>query len=194
MNRGGDRGRSPVSARPGLPDASPPGRSIRTWLTHELKRFLILFVNLWILLSLFVLNQALIERAAGNEVLFQGFAILNALILAKVMLAAEYLDLGRWLRRQPLALTIVLEGFLYTALFMLVHVLERVLVGVLGGRTLFASLPSFGGGGFTGALIVAAILCVSLLPFFTFKHVARAIGPERLQAILFKRRNGADID
>lgn len=172
----------------GQPNAAPPARSLRTRITHEFQRFLILFLYLWALLGLFVLNQDLIERSAGNAFLFQGFAILNAFILAKVMLAAEHLDVGRRLARQPLFVTIVLEALLCTALFMLVHVLERVLVGMHHGQSLSESVPSFGGGGLAGSAIVAAIIFVSLLPFFTFKHVARAIGPDRLQAILFQRR------
>jgi hypothetical protein len=104
------------------------------------------------------------------------------------MLVAEHLDVARWLERLPLAVTIVLEGVLCTLLFMFVHVLERVLVGLHHGGTLAASLPSFGGGGLTGVVLVAAIIFISLLPFFTFKHMARAIGPDRLWAILFRRR------
>lgn len=173
------------------PKAAPPGRSLRERLTHEFQRFLILFLYLWALLGLFVLNEDLIERSAGDAFLFQGFAILNAFILAKVMLAAEHLDIGRALERFPLAATIVLEDVFYTALFMTVHVLERMLVGAFHGKSLSASVPSFGGGGLAGSAIVAAIIFVSLLPFFTFKHVGRAIGPDRLQAILFQRRDAA---
>lgn len=170
------------------PKAAPPARSLRTRITQEFQRFLVLFLYLWALLGLFVLNEDLIERSAGDAFLFQGFAILNAFILAKVMLAAEHLDVGRWLERLPLVVTIVLEDLLCTALFMLVHVLERVLVGMHHGKSLSESVPSFGGGGLAGSAIVAAIIFVSLLPFFTFKHVARAVGPDRLQAILFQRR------
>lgn len=172
------------------PESKPPSRSIRKRLTKVLRRFLILFLYLWVLLGLFVLNEDLVDRSRGDAFIFQGFAILNAFILAKVMLAAEHLDVGRWLRRLPLAATILLEAAFCTTLFMIVHVLERVLVGVFHGQGVAASLPSFGGGGVAGTAIVSAIICVSLLPFFTVKHVARAIGPDRLQAILFHSRGG----
>ena len=168
------------------PESKPPSRSNRKRLTDVLRRFL----YLWVLLGLFVLNEDLIDRSRGDAFIFQGFAILNAFILAKVMLAAEHLDVGRLLWRLPLAATILLKAAFCTAFFMIVHVLERVLVGVFHGQGVAASLPSFGGGGVAGTAIVSAIICVSLLPFFTVKHVARAIGPDRLQAILFHRRGG----
>ena len=36
-------------------------------------------------------------------------------------------------------------------------------------------------------MIVALIIFVSLLPFFAFKNVTRAIGTQRMKEILFQR-------
>lgn len=160
--------------------------SLRERAAREMRQFAVMFVYLWALFGLFVLNETIVDRTHGSAVVLQGFAVINALVLAKVMLIAELLDVGRLTRRWPLAVTIVVESAFYTALFLAVHVLERVLVGHFHGETVSASMPSFGGGGLAGLLIVAAITFVSLLPFFTFKHVARAIGPDRLQAILLR--------
>jgi hypothetical protein len=52
----------------------------------EFKRFIVIFVYLWAIFGLFVLNQAVILRQTSY--LFQGFALINAAILAKVMLVA----------------------------------------------------------------------------------------------------------
>lgn len=163
-----------------------PGPTLRQRAAHEMRQFAIMFLYLWALFGLFVLNESLVDRAHGNAIVLQGFAVINALVLAKVMLLAEMLDVDRLFRRWPLIFTILFEALFYTVLFLIVHVLERVLVGLWHGETVSASMPSFGGGGLAGLLIVAAIVFVSLLPFFTFKHVARAIGPERMQAILLQ--------
>lgn len=161
--------------------------SLRARAAHEMRQFALMFLYLWALFGLFVLNETIVDRSHGSAVVLQGFAVVNALVLAKVMLIADLLDVARWFRRWPLVVTIVVEAAFYTALFLVVHVLERVLVGHFHGQTVSASMPSFGGGGLAGLMIVAAITFVSLLPFFTFKHVARAIGSERLQALLLGR-------
>lgn len=161
--------------------------TLRQRAAHEMRQFVIIFLYLWALFGLFVLNETIVDRTHGSAVVLQGFAVVNALVLAKVMLIAELLDVGRHFRRWPLVVTIVVEAAFYTVLFLAVHVLERVLVGHFHGETVSASMPSFGGGGLAGLLTVAAITFVSLLPFFTFKHVARAIGPDRMQAILLGR-------
>lgn len=167
--------------------AEAPARTLRQRAVEEFQHFLVLFLYLWALFGLFVLNEELLARSHGSAVVLQGFALLNALVLAKVMLVAEHFDLTRGLRRRPRLYTVLFDAALCTALFMAFHVVERLVAGKVRGESLSASMPSFGGGGLGGVLVVSAIVFVSLLPFFTFKHVARAIGPERMKAILLAR-------
>jgi hypothetical protein len=157
------------------------------WWIEELKRGLVLFLYLWTLLALFVLNEDVANRQTGHPFMFQGFALVNALILTKVMLVSEQLDLARRLSAWPRIWVILCESLFCTVLFLFVHTLERIVIGLIHGQSLSASMPSFGGGGVTGMLIVGLIFFVSLLPFFTFKNVARVIGVDRVLAILFKR-------
>src|SRR5690242_16146523 len=83
----------------------------------EVRRFAVLFVYLWILFGLFVLNERIILRQQGIGFSSQGFAVLNALVLAKVMLIAEDLNLGHWLDRRPLIYPILHDSFLFAVLF-----------------------------------------------------------------------------
>lgn len=160
-----------------------PGR----WaaIKREAGHGLVLFLYLWALLGLFVLNEDIATRKAGELFIFQGFALLNALVLAKVMMLTEYLELARGLTTRPRIWTVLFEAAACTLMFLLVHTLQRVLLGLAHGQSLSTSMPVFGGGGVSGLLIVALIFFVSLLPFFTFKAVALAIGPEKMRAILF---------
>ncbi len=167
--------------------AEAPARGLRQRAVEEFHHFLVLFLYLWALFGLFVLNEELLARSHGSAVVLQGFALLNAAVLAKVMLIAEHFDLTRGLRRRPRIFAVLFDAALCTALFMVFHVIERVAAGMFRGESLSASMPAFGGGGLAGVLIVSGIVFVSLLPFFTFKHVARAIGPERMKAILLAR-------
>jgi hypothetical protein len=157
------------------------------WAVEEFRHFVIVFLYLWALFGLFVMDQAVLQRQQGFELVFHGFAILNALILGKVMLVIEDLELARWLKARPLVWTILFEAVVCTFLFFCFHVVERLAVGVFHGASLEASLPSVGGGGLAGLLIVALIVFVSLLPFFAFKNLARAIGGDRMKEILFRK-------
>jgi hypothetical protein len=161
------------------------GQTFRARAADELRRFFILFVFLWILFGLFVLNERIILRQHGIGFSSQGFAIFNALVLAKIMLIAEDLNLNHWLRRRPLIYSILHYSILLTVLFIVFHVIEQMVVGVLKGETLANSVPAIGGGGFGGLMCLAVILFVTLIPYFGFRNVSRALGSGRLKSLLF---------
>ena len=75
----------------------------------EGRRFLIMFLYLWVILALFALHERIVLRELSTSLPSQGFAFVNALVLAKVMLIGEDLDLGGWLRDRPLIYPILRE-------------------------------------------------------------------------------------
>jgi hypothetical protein len=153
---------------------------------HELTRFLVMFLYLWVIFGLFVLYKNIILQHQGANFSAHGFAVINALVLAKVMLVAEDLQLGRWLRGRPLIYRIIFETFLFSILFICAHAVERVVVGLFNDRDIAESLPSFGGGGVLGLICIALILFFALMPFFAFTNIRRELGADRLNAMLFR--------
>jgi hypothetical protein len=49
-------------------------------------------------------------------------------------------------------------------------------------------MPLLGGGGVAGMLLVALMVFIVLIPFFSFREIARVVGEDELLSILFKRR------
>jgi len=164
---------------------SRQAHGLKARAAEEARRFAVLFLYLWVLFAVFVLNQGIVLREQGVGLTAQGFALVNALVLAKVMLLFEAFDPGRWLRRRPLIYPILYEAFLLTILFIVVHVLEKVIEGFIHGKTIVESLPSIGGGGLAGLLSAAVIMFVALVPFFGFRNLSLALGEDRLRALLF---------
>jgi hypothetical protein len=72
------------------------GRSkqLKARAVDEIRRFAVMFLYLWILFGLFVLNERIILGQRGIDFSTQGFATFNALVLAKVMLIAEDLKVA----------------------------------------------------------------------------------------------------
>jgi hypothetical protein len=161
------------------------GRKVAGWAAHEFKRFMVMFLYLWVILGLFVLNETVILRQHGIDYAPHGFAFINALILAKVMLVAEDLNLGARLQPRPLIYPIVVEAIMLAVLFICFHVVEKTVVGLIHDESLAASVPVIGGGGFEGIVCVGLILFVSLLPFFGFRRVSRELGEGRMRELLF---------
>jgi hypothetical protein len=164
---------------------SARGRKVMERAVDEVRRFVVMFLYLWVLFGLFVLHQRIILRQEGMNFAAQGFALINALVLAKVMLIAEDLRLGHRLRSRPLIYPILGESLIFTVVFICFHVVEDVVIGLFKGETLRASVPVIGGGGMAGLLSVAMIFFVALIPFFAFRNLSRELGPDRLNALLF---------
>jgi hypothetical protein len=177
-----------------MPDSAIPNKSseasgrtlaMKDRVLDEARRFVAMFLYLWVLFGLFVLNERIILDQRGSGFASHGFALLNALVLAKVMLVTEDLNLGRWMRRRPLIYPILFESLLLTVMFICFHVVEHLVVGLFKKETIAASIPAIGGGGLAGVVCVAVILFVSLIPFFAFRNVSRKLGPGQLHLMLF---------
>lgn len=101
------------------------------------------------------------------------------------MLVAEHLNMSRWLNRRPLIYPILHDSVLFAIIFMIFHAVEKSAVTLIKGEAAAASIPNVGGGGFAGILCVAVILFFTLIPFFAFRNFNRALGPDRMRALLF---------
>ena len=161
-------------------------QSLKAKAAEEFRRFLVLFFYLWVLFGVFVLNQGVVLREHGFDFAMQGVAFINALVFAKVMMLFEIFDPGRWLRRRPLIYPILYETLLLTALFLVAHVLEKTIEGLLRGKTIADSVPAIGGGGLTRLLSMTAILFIALIPFFGLRNLSMAMGDGRLWAVFFE--------
>jgi hypothetical protein len=160
-------------------------RSLKAKAADEFRRFFVLFLYLWILFGVFVLNQGVVLREHGITFAMQGFAFINALVFAKVMMLFEIFDPGRWLRTRPLIYPILYETLLLTVLFLVAHVLEKTIEGLVRGKTIIDSVPVIGGGGLAGLLSITAILFIALIPFFGLRNLSLAMGEGRLYAMIF---------
>jgi hypothetical protein len=171
---------------------APGARSLTAKAADEFRRFLLLFVYLWILFGVFVLNQGVALREHGIDFTMQGFAFFNALVFAKVMMLFEVFDPGRWLRKRPLIYPILYESLLLTVLFLVAHVLEKAIEGLFRGKTLAEGMPLLTGDGLAGFLSITVILFIALIPFFGLRNLSLALGEGRLYAMMFEKPSAQD--
>jgi hypothetical protein len=156
----------------------------------EGKKLFWIFIYFWVLFGLFSVYRSLVltER---NLIYHEGFAVINALLLAKVVLVAEFFQVANSLKHKPLVYPIVFKSAVFCAVLMCFYIIEEMLVGVWHGKTIAASFPEIGGEGWKGILVVGTILFVVLIPFFAYRELARVIGKDALHSLIF--RHGPDI-
>src|SRR3974390_285553 len=99
----------------------------------EARRLFWIFLYLWILLGLFAIHKSIILNEP-DLFYHQGFAIINALVLAKIVFIAEALHVADNLKQKPLIYPIVYKSAVFSLLLIVFHVVEEVLVGKWHGK------------------------------------------------------------
>ena len=105
-------------------------------------------------------------------------------MLAKVLLTGEDLKFGTRFKDKPLIYSILYKCFIFTLFLIGFHIVERVIGGVLHGKSIAQSFPDVGGGSVQGILSLGVTVFVALIPFFAFREIARVIGPGELWSLL----------
>ena len=171
----------------GLP--IPRQRDLKERASEEFKRFIVIFLYLWIVFGLLALHTSLVLSQRHLDYEEHTFAIINAFVFAKVLLVGEHFHLGTRFAGKPLIYPILHKCFVFTVLLISFHIIESVVVGVWRGGTIANSLPPILGWSPRGLLAVGVICFLVLLPFFGFREIARVMGRREMWALLFGRRN-----
>ena len=157
---------------------------------HELKEFFGIALYLWVILALFQLYRSLLLREEHiSAVAHQGFAIINALALGKVLLIAKALHLGDWADDRPLIYPTLLKSALFTIVLACFKFLEDAGLGMYRGKSFQESIADLGGGTLNGILCVSLILFVTLIPFFVISELQGVLGEGRLTQLFFRPRS-----
>lgn len=154
---------------------------------EEMKAFWVIAFYLWIFLGAFVVYRRLITAEVGAPYLHFGFALVEALVIAKVILVGRMLGFTRRFEDRPLIVPVLYKSILFGVLVMLFTVLERIVEGWFHDQGLFGGLREIAT---VGAHEVAArvlMLIVAFVPFFAFAELGRVLGTKKLAAMFFSR-------
>jgi len=172
----------------GLPSQGPPRlTTLVDGAVREARKFLVIFLYLWVLLGLFALHKSILLPDDGI-IYGQGFAIVNAFVLAKVMLVADHLHVGENFQTRPLIYPVLFKSAVFAVILVCFHLIEEVVVGTLRGKSISESIDSIGGGTLEGILSIGVIIFVVLIPFFAFREMTKVVGNREMRDLLFVRR------
>jgi hypothetical protein len=81
---------------------------------------------------------------------------------------------------------------MFSVLLTSFHIVEKVLVGVVGGETVSESFSDLGGRTLISIVSMSTLAFVMLIPFFAFRELGRLIGEKELRSLFLGR--GAKLD
>jgi len=163
-------------------------RTLKQIAYQQLKEFLAITLYLWAVFGLLVMFKSVILAEKHIPFAYHGFAIINALALAKVMLTAKDLHLGDRFDEAPLIYPTLLKSALFTAVLACFKVLEEAAVGLYHGKSFQQSISDLGGGTLNGILVLTLLLFAMLIPFVGYGELQRILGEGKLERLFFYPR------
>ena len=166
-------------------------KTLKARAMDELKKYVAITLYLWVLFALLGLYRQVLLRENGINLWTQSYAIVNALVFAKVVLLGEMLNLGKRLRSQALILEVLGKSLLFTALLIVFHIGEETVRALIKHLPVAETALSFGGGSWQGIFVYAGLMFVIMVPLIAFREVGDAMGHNRLWKLLLSRDRNA---
>ena len=170
-----------------MPSEAPKHASLKEKAKEELRQFWIIAIYLAIFFSAFTLYRRMVLAEFGVTYLHYGTGLIEALIIAKIVLIGKALGLDKQRDRGPLILTVVFKAFLFSLLTIAFGVLEHIVEGLIHRKdwaTIMRDLLAARGPELFARMIM---LFVSFLPFFAFWEIGAYLGPHKLIGMFFSK-------
>lgn len=123
-----------------MPSIDPPKASLQARALEELRAFLLLAAYLYVCLGALLLLKATTPEESGIPFTAWGIAAVKSLVLAKFMLLGHALHIGERHRHRPLIWPTLYSSLVFLILLLVLTAIEEIIVGLLHGRNLAASL------------------------------------------------------
>jgi hypothetical protein len=156
---------------------------------HEFKKFLFYFCFLFAFLSAFIVYRRIVLQQYGISYTHYGFALIEALLLAKIIMLGEMFRLDKHFPNTPLIVPVFYNTLLFSLFIAIFVILEHFFVGLLSGHKISMVYHEFVDKRLYEILSNIFIMLLVLIPFFSILEIRRLIGEAKLFNLFFRRRN-----
>src|SRR5580704_6074884 len=160
--------------------------ALRRKAVHEFVEFIGIFLFLLFFFFALVTYSTILLSAFHVRYLSYAFALINALVIAKVILIGEYVHLGRKYESRPLLLSAIYKAFLFGLLVFAFHLAEEVLKGLLHGVSIARTYHDIRLDDLLSRSVM--VFCV-FVPLFAFREFRRVLGADKFNELLFRSRD-----
>jgi hypothetical protein len=176
---------------------SSPGKkkkSLKEKIFHEMAEYWINVGYLALVFAAFTQYRRLVLAAHDFTYTNYWVAVIEALILAKVVMIGDVLRLGRRLDHKPLIYSTVLKTVIFSLFVGAFTLIEHVIKGLWMGKGLTGGLVDLLGKGHHELLAGCLVVFVAFIPFFAFRELGRVLGEGKIRTLFFRRRAEQGIE
>ena len=158
------------------------GQSRTQKAKHELIEMLFLFGYLGLFFCSLALYDLLLLKQYHVEYWSFGFALINALVITKVIMIGEYAKLGRRHEHKPLLVSIVWKSVVFGLLVCFFHIAEEACKRIIHGADVATVSREVR---FDNALGRGVVVFCAFIPLFAFREFRRVMGEAEFNRLLF---------
>ena len=155
---------------------------------EELKLYWVTAFYLWVFLGSFTIYRRLIIAETGTAYLHYGIAIVESLVIAKVILVGKMFRFSRQFENRPLIFPTLYKSILFGVLVLAFGIVEHLVEGWFHKQGWLGGLRGIAELGADELRARVLLLIASFIPFFAFWEIGRVIGVQKLAAMFFSRR------
>jgi hypothetical protein len=168
---------------------APKPANFKQRAIEEFKEFWITALYLALFLSAFTFYRRMVLAEFGITYLHYGIAVLEALVIAKIVLIGRALGVEKYIDgRGPLILSVVLKAAIFAVLAILFGVLEQIVEVLLHRSDWPSVIRGVRGVGAYELLARVVMLFISFVPFFAFWEIGHVLGRGKLIELFFSTR------
>jgi hypothetical protein len=162
-------------------------RSLKEKAAHELAQFVAIFLYLAFFFCALATYSMLLLKDFNVSYFKYGFALINAFVIAKIILIGRYAHLGKKYEAKPLLQVAVYKAFFFTLLVFGFYVIEEVIGLLVHRENLASALHKIGVDDLLGRSLV--VFC-TFITLFAFGELQRVLGEENFRELFY--RTGAN--
>jgi hypothetical protein len=165
-----------------MSDKSSSSSTLKQKAVHELKELVVLFAYLAFFFLALATYRALLLRDYNIVSLTYAFALLNALVVAKVIMIGELAHVGTRHESKPLLVSVLWKALVFSLLVLAFHFAEEVVKHLVHGEKFSGALSAVHIDDLLGRGLVIFCTFITLFGFWEFRRV---LGEKEFDAMIF---------
>jgi hypothetical protein len=157
-------------------------------VVHEVKELLVIFLYLALFFCAFTTYRKLVMKEMGISYFHYGFALIKAVVLAKVILLGRCVRFANVFDDRPLIVPTLYKVILFSFFVLAFEVLEHVIGALLHGKDVMGAFQEMMSAGWDELLARTLVMLVAFVPLFAFTETARVMGEGRLSELFLHKR------
>ena len=168
--------------------------SLKERALEELKTMFLIFIYLAVFLGVFMTYRRILLSEYRINYLHYGYAIIEALILSKVIMLGTAFRIGERFHNRPLIVPAAYKTACFSVLVFVFSFFEHLATGWYHGETTREVIDKILETGTAELMTRVLVIVFALIPFFAIREASRVMGRGKLYTLFFKNGRASESE